>query len=83
MQLSNQKKIGNFGKASSFSTGHHMTTIEGGMVCTDDDEVYEKLLLIRSHGLLSKRIDPKYTNKVKYKDQKVDENFTFVVRVTM
>ena len=72
------EKIGNFGKASSFSFyyGHHMTTIEGGMVCTDDDEVYEKLLLIRSHGLL--RELPKYMHK-KYRDRKVDENFTFVV----
>ena len=72
------KKIGNFGRASSFSFyyGHHMTTIEGGMVCTDDEEVYEKLLLIRSHGLL--RELPPYM-QVKYKDQKVDENFTFMV----
>jgi CDP-6-deoxy-D-xylo-4-hexulose-3-dehydrase len=53
-----------------------MTTIEGGMVCTDDEEVYEKLLLIRSHGLL--RELPPYM-QVKYKDQKVDENFTFMV----
>ena len=72
------KKIGNFGRASSFSFyyGHHMTTIEGGMVCTDDEEVYEKLLLIRSHGLL--RELPPYM-QAKYKDQKVDENFTFMV----
>ena len=72
------KKIGNFGRASSFSFyyGHHMTTIEGGMVCTDDEEVYEKLLLIRSHGLLRELLP---YMQVKYKDQKVDENFTFMV----
>lgn len=48
------KKVGTFGKGSSFSFfyGHHMTTIEGGMVCTDDEELYHELLLLRSHGLL-------------------------------
>jgi len=48
------KKVGNFGIMSTFSFyyGHHMTTIEGGMVCTDDEETYHNLLLLRSHGLL-------------------------------
>lgn len=48
------KKVGTFGKASTFSFfyGHHITTIEGGMICTDDEELYHHLLLLRSHGLL-------------------------------
>jgi CDP-6-deoxy-D-xylo-4-hexulose-3-dehydrase len=48
------KKVGNFGVASTFSFyyGHHMTTVEGGMVCTDNKELYHLLLLLRSHGLL-------------------------------
>lgn len=43
---------GNFGLMSTFSFyyGHHISTIEGGMVCTDDDELYNLLLSIRSHG---------------------------------
>lgn len=46
------KKLGTFGLMSSFSFyfGHHMSTIEGGMICTDDDELYYILLSIRSHG---------------------------------
>ena len=46
------KLLGNFGKASTFSffVGHHISTIEGGMVCTDDDELYESLLISRAHG---------------------------------
>lgn len=46
------KKLGNFGLMSSFSFyyGHHMSTIEGGMVCTDDEDLYHILLSIRSHG---------------------------------
>jgi CDP-6-deoxy-D-xylo-4-hexulose-3-dehydrase len=46
-------KLGNCGEvASTFSMyfGHHLSTIEGGMVCTDDSELYDILLMIRSHG---------------------------------
>jgi CDP-6-deoxy-D-xylo-4-hexulose-3-dehydrase len=46
------KKLGNFGVASTFSffVGHHMSTVEGGMVCTDDFRIYESLKMVRSHG---------------------------------
>jgi len=44
--------LGNFGLASTFSffAGHHLSTIEGGMVCTDSEELYHQLLMARSHG---------------------------------
>jgi CDP-6-deoxy-D-xylo-4-hexulose-3-dehydrase len=44
--------LGNFGIASTFSffVGHHMSTIEGGMVCTDDDELRDYLVMARAHG---------------------------------
>jgi|SRR3989344_3161002 len=44
--------LGNFGFASTFSffVGHHMSTIEGGMVCTDDEKLYEMLVMVRAHG---------------------------------
>ena len=46
------KKLGNFGLMSSFSTyfGHTMSTIEGGMICTNDEEIYNTLIQLRSHG---------------------------------
>lgn len=46
------KKLGNFGLASTFSfyVGHHMSTIEGGAVCTDDEELAIMLGLVRAHG---------------------------------
>lgn len=46
------KKLGNFGLMTSFSTyfGHHISTIEGGIVSTNDDEMNDLLLSIRSHG---------------------------------
>ena len=46
------KKLGTFGDLSTFSFyfGHHMSTIEGGMISTDDEDLYHILLSIRSHG---------------------------------
>ena len=46
------QKLGTFGKMASFSTffGHHISTIEGGLISTDDFKLYELLLSIRSHG---------------------------------
>jgi len=48
----NGKKLGNFSLGSTFSffVGHHLSTIEGGMVCTDNLELYNMLLMVRSHG---------------------------------
>ena len=49
----NGKKVGTFGDVSNFSFyfGHHMTTIEGGMVCTNDDEIFQYAKMFRSHGM--------------------------------
>ena len=46
------KKLGNFGIASTFSfyVGHHLSTIEGGAICTDDEELETMLQLVRAHG---------------------------------
>ncbi len=48
----NDVKSGNFGLASTFSffVAHHMSTIEGGMVCTDDEELSEMLRMVRANG---------------------------------
>lgn len=45
-------KAGNFGIGASFSffVAHHMSTIEGGMVCTSDDEFAEMLTIVRANG---------------------------------
>ena len=45
-------KTGNFGLCSSFSffVAHHMSTIEGGMVCCDDSEFVEMLKIVRANG---------------------------------
>jgi CDP-4-dehydro-6-deoxyglucose reductase, E1 len=46
------QKLGNFGKAGtmSFFVGHQMSTIEGGCVVTEDEDLYEMLKKVRAHG---------------------------------
>ena len=46
------KKLGNYGLAStnSFYVGHHLSTVEGGGICTDDEELATMLKLVRAHG---------------------------------
>jgi CDP-6-deoxy-D-xylo-4-hexulose-3-dehydrase len=48
------RRLGSFGLASNFSFyyAHHLSTIEGGMVCTDDEDVYETVRMLRSHGMV-------------------------------
>lgn len=48
------RKLGTFGLASNFSFyyAHHLSTIEGGMVCTDDEDLYQVLRMMRSHGMV-------------------------------
>ena len=48
------KKLGTYGLSSNFSFyfAHHMSTIEGGMVCTNDETIYETLRMLRSHGMV-------------------------------
>lgn len=46
------KKLGNYGLASTFSfyVGHHMSTIEGGAICTDNVQLETMLQMVRAHG---------------------------------
>lgn len=64
------KKVGNFGLMGSFSFyfGHHMSTIEGGMVVTDDEDLYNVLLSLRSHGW-ARDLQPEYAKRFKEKYQ--------------
>jgi CDP-6-deoxy-D-xylo-4-hexulose-3-dehydrase len=49
----NDKKVGSIGDISLFSFyfGHHITTVEGGVVCVNDDKLYDLAKLFRSHGM--------------------------------
>ena len=62
------KKLGNFSLASTFSffVGHHMSTIEGGAVCTDNEEIAIMLKLVRAHGW-DRNLESKEQNKLRKK----------------
>ena len=53
------KRLGTYGLVSNFSFyyAHHLSTIEGGMVCTDDPEFYQLARMLRSHGLVRESND--------------------------
>jgi len=55
----NGQKIGSFGLISNFSFfyAHHMSTIEGGMICTNDSETYQQARMLRSHGMVRESND--------------------------
>lgn len=73
-------KLGNFGQASTFSfyVGHHMSTIEGGAICTDNEQIATMLRLVRAHGW-DRNISEK--RQVKIRD-KFKVNSTFYSRYT-
>ena len=66
------KKLGTYGLISNFSFyyAHHMTTIEGGMICTNNKKIYELSKIFRSHGMVREAKNKKYEKKLinKYKD---------------
>jgi len=74
------RKLGNYGVASTFSfyVGHHMSTIEGGAVCTDDKELANMLRVVRAHGW-DRNLTPGSQNHLR---NKFNVNSTFYSRYT-
>jgi CDP-6-deoxy-D-xylo-4-hexulose-3-dehydrase len=75
----NGKKLGAFGWISNFSFyyAHHMSTIEGGMVCTNDDEVYQQLRMLRSHGMVREASDPEVKAAYQRDNPELNPEFIF------
>jgi CDP-6-deoxy-D-xylo-4-hexulose-3-dehydrase len=73
----NGSKVGSdsLGATFSFYFGHHMSTIEGGMICTNDWRIYDMMRLKRSHGL-ARESDEKEVYYETYKD--LNQQFLFV-----
>ena len=74
------KKLGNFGLISNFSFyyAHHMTTIEGGMICTNNKKIYEICRILRSHGMLRESNNKIYEKKLINKYNKLSPQFIFL-----
>ena len=75
----NKVKVGNFGWISNFSFfyAHHMTTIEGGMICTNDEGVYQQLRMLRSHGMVREASDDSLQQEYQMNNPELHADFIF------
>ena len=75
-----KKKLGSYGSISNFSFyyAHHMSTIEGGMICTNEKKIYETLRIIRGHGLLRESQDSNMKKKTIKKFNHLNKEFLFL-----
>ena len=76
----NKRKLGTFGKISNFSFyyAHHMSTIEGGMICTNDKKIYEIVKILRSHGMARESNSSVFEKKMIKKYPKLSPKFIFL-----
>ncbi len=74
------KKLGTFGEISNFSFyyAHHMSTIEGGMICTNNKKIYELARMLRSHGLVREIENKKIRNDIIKKNKFLSNQFIFL-----
>ena len=74
-------KVGNFGQVSNFSFyyAHHMTTVEGGMICTNDEKIYNLARLYRSHGMIREMDSQEEQEKIVKHFPELNPQFIFAV----
>ena len=74
------KKLGTFGLISNFSFyyAHHMSTIEGGMICTNNKRIYELALMLRSHGMSRESNNYSFEKKMINKYSNLSPKFIFL-----
>jgi CDP-6-deoxy-D-xylo-4-hexulose-3-dehydrase len=74
------KKLGTFGDISNFSFyyAHHMSTIEGGMISTNNKKIYEICRTLRSHGMSREIEDTKLRNKISKTHKDLSPKFIFI-----
>jgi CDP-6-deoxy-D-xylo-4-hexulose-3-dehydrase len=76
----NNQKVGTFGDISIFSFyfGHHITTVEGGIISTNNEKIYELSKLFRSHGM-TREVSNETQEEYKNKYPNLNPLFTFAV----
>ena len=75
----NSDKAGSIGWISNFSFyyAHHMSTIEGGMICTNDELVYQQVRMLRSHGMVRESNDQTFREKYINENPELNPDFIF------
>jgi len=76
----NGKKVGSYGFVSNFSFyfAHHMSTIEGGMICTNDERFYQICRALRSHGMIREMTNESMRNEIINKHPDLNKDFIFI-----
>ena len=72
-----KRGVDSVGSTFSFYFGHHMTTIEGGVVCTNNTKLYEIMRMKRSHGM-AREASPKVFQQYAKENPDIDPTFLFV-----
>lgn len=74
------QKVGSFGDISNFSYyyAHHMTSIEGGMICTNNEKIYQLMRAFRSHGMLRETTDDELKQSVLANYPDLNKDFVFL-----
>lgn len=72
-----KRGVNSVGSTFSFYFGHHITTIEGGVVCTNNTELYELMRMKRSHGL-AREASPHMFKKYSEANPEIDPTFLFM-----
>ena len=74
------KKLGTFGLISNFSFyyAHHLSTIEGGMICTNDKKIYELARMLRAHGMVRESGNKKFEKSMIRKYPNLSPKFIFL-----
>jgi CDP-6-deoxy-D-xylo-4-hexulose-3-dehydrase len=74
------RKVGNFGFASNFSFyfAHHMSTIEGGMICTNNWEFYQVCRALRSHGMTREMTSDSMKKNIIEENPDLNPDFIFL-----
>ena len=74
------KKVGNVGFASNFSFyfAHHMSTVEGGMICTNNHQFYQVCRALRSHGMTREMTDVSMRQQIIESNPDLNPDFIFL-----
>lgn len=75
-----EQKVGSIGFASNFSFyfAHHMSTIEGGMICTNDEHFYQVCRALRSHGMTREMTNEDFKQKIINENPDLNKDFIFL-----
>jgi len=74
------QKVGTYGFASNFSFyfAHHMSTIEGGMICTNDEKFYQVCRALRSHGMMREMTNNEMKQEIIDANPDLNPDFIFI-----